>query len=138
MKRNFTYDDELYHYGVKGMKWHKRKARKNNGKGKGDEWSDPSGFTRYTDPKNMGINYGSRTKTSTSQLSDGATVTTRETSKREKTPLNIDGTRSTGVDRWTYSETHKINGRRLYNLRQATKRRKKTNKTKTEKTKKVE
>ena len=25
MKKNFTYDDELYHYGVKGMRWRHRK-----------------------------------------------------------------------------------------------------------------
>ena len=25
MKRNFTYDDELYHYGVRGMRWRHRK-----------------------------------------------------------------------------------------------------------------
>ena len=39
--KNFTYDDELYHYGVKGMKWHKRKDSGKNSEGSGN-------FSKYS------------------------------------------------------------------------------------------
>jgi hypothetical protein len=55
--KNFTYNDELYHYGVKGMKWkkHKFKTKDEEATKSGGEFVATSGYDPY-----WGIHYESQ------------------------------------------------------------------------------